>query len=127
MANHAIHNPPDFSPELRVLTTDDRGHSDTFNPLYDRLINNDAFLKALTDLLMVHAHDGSGSGPPQIGTAGIQDGAITPRKLNLGGGFEIFYNPLDNSMDIERPINGIPYVHAETAFNTGTLTNMEII
>ncbi|MEN6325778.1 MAG: hypothetical protein ABFD18_06190 [Syntrophomonas sp.] len=127
MVNQPIHDPPDYSPELRVLTPSDRGHSDTFNPLYERLINNDAFLKSLTDLLMVHVHDGSGGGPPQIGTTGIQDGAVTPRKLTLGGNFEIWYSPQNNSVDFEAPVNGIPFVHTDTAFTGGLLTNMEIV
>lgn len=51
MANQDIHEPLDFSEELRTLEPSDLGHADTFNPLFKRLINNDAFLKAMQDAL----------------------------------------------------------------------------
>lgn len=49
MSNHKINN--EFSQELRRLLTSDPAHADTFNPLFQTLINNDAFLKALADSL----------------------------------------------------------------------------
>lgn len=51
MANQPINNPKEFNDVLRLLETTDLGHSDTFNPLFRILINNDAFLKAVTDTL----------------------------------------------------------------------------
>jgi hypothetical protein len=47
MANNPIHDPVDYSEELRALETTDPAHPSTFNPLFERLINNDAFLNAL--------------------------------------------------------------------------------
>jgi|GEM_PF-7055266 len=127
MANHTIHDPPDFSQDLRRLEITDPGHADTFNPVFAQLINNEAFLKSLTDLLMAHVHTGAGGGPPAIGTAGLADGSVTPAKIGLGGGFEVYFNTLDGSVDIERPCEGIPYVHTDTAFTSGTLTDMAIV
>lgn len=43
MTNHEIHEPKDFSEEIRKLQTSDPAHADTFNPLFERLINNDVF------------------------------------------------------------------------------------
>lgn len=48
MANFDVSN-ADFSTVLRQLEITDRGHADTFNPLFLRLIKNDAFLKAYVD------------------------------------------------------------------------------
>ena len=48
MSNQAIHDPLDFSPSLRLLEIIDLAHPDTFNPLFERLINNDAFMSAFT-------------------------------------------------------------------------------
>lgn len=45
MANQPIDNPKTYSEILRELTTTDPAHADTFNPLFERLINNDAYLK----------------------------------------------------------------------------------
>lgn len=49
MADQPIHEPKDFSAILRLLQTTDPVREDTFNPLFERLINNDAFMKALID------------------------------------------------------------------------------
>jgi hypothetical protein len=43
LADHVISK--DFSETLRKLETFDPGHAGTFNPLFERLINNDAHLK----------------------------------------------------------------------------------
>lgn len=67
MTNHTI-NPDDYSEDLRKLLTTDPAHADTFNPLFERLINNDAFQKALVErLIQEHDHsgdDGKGSKIP---------------------------------------------------------------
>ncbi|MDR9504778.1 hypothetical protein RI662_10795 [Brevibacillus agri] len=49
MADHPIHNPKDYSEVLRQLLTTDPVHADTLNPLFERLLNNDAFIKAAAD------------------------------------------------------------------------------
>lgn len=46
MPNQDIHVPLDYSLDLRKLETTDLAHPDTFNPLFERLINNDAFMSA---------------------------------------------------------------------------------
>ncbi len=59
MTNHEIHEPIDFNEVLRKLQTSDPAHADTFNPLFERLINNDVFLKNLTErLIQEHTHSG---------------------------------------------------------------------
>lgn len=49
MANHTIHEPKDFGEILRVLEKTDPAHENTFNPLFERLINNDTYLKEKHD------------------------------------------------------------------------------
>jgi len=51
MANQPINDPVTYSEVLRLLETTDLVHKDTFNPLFARLINNDAFIKAFTEQL----------------------------------------------------------------------------
>ncbi len=51
MADLPIHDPKDYSEALRALTTSDAVHANVVNPLLERLINNDAFLKAFVDAL----------------------------------------------------------------------------
>lgn len=127
MANHVLTN--QYNDQLRKIEVTDPVHADLMNQLFGQLINNDAFMKALMSAKMNqstgHKHTGATDDAPQIGTAGIQDGAVTPRKLNLGGGFEIWYSVHKDSIDFEAPVNGIPFVHTDTAFTGGLLTNME--
>lgn len=47
MANLPIHEPLDFDTKLRKMETSDTDHADNWNVLYERLINNDAFLHDL--------------------------------------------------------------------------------
>jgi len=49
LANHKIKDPKEFSTELRKLEISDPAHADTFNPLYEKLINNDVYLKQEVD------------------------------------------------------------------------------
>jgi uncharacterized protein with von Willebrand factor type A (vWA) domain len=49
MANQIINDPKDYSEVLRLIETTDPNHADTFNPLFKRLLDNGAFLKALAD------------------------------------------------------------------------------
>lgn len=48
MGNFLVKEPPEFSQELKTLESTDRAHADVFNALFGQLINNDAFLAALT-------------------------------------------------------------------------------
>ncbi|MCX4268529.1 MAG: hypothetical protein OSJ62_07665 [Lachnospiraceae bacterium] len=54
MADFVIKNPTEFDPNLRKLETTDRNHADVFNKEFEQLINNDAFLKAVTELAIEH-------------------------------------------------------------------------
>lgn len=51
MANQVIKNPKEFDQNIRVMLTTDPAHADTFNPLLEKLINNDAYLKDGIDSL----------------------------------------------------------------------------
>lgn len=120
---------PDYSEYLPKMTTGDRAHSDLFNMLLNRLINNDAWLLTFVGALMGaagHKHTGAPGDAPQIGTAGIASGAVTPAKINLGGGFEVYYNADGGSLDFERPAAGIPYVRTDTTF-AGVMKHMEVV
>lgn len=73
MTNQEIHAPADYSEELRKLLTSDPAHADTFNPLFERLINNDVFLKSLTErLIQEHKHSGAEGEGSKIPIANIE-------------------------------------------------------
>lgn len=55
MANHIIKEPRSFSNILRKLEISDPNHADTFNPLYETLINNDAYLQVMKTGIFVSA------------------------------------------------------------------------
>lgn len=136
MANHTITG--QYNDQLRKIKTTDPVHADLMNLLFGQLINNDVFIKtllsdsnndnvfvkALIDAKMHqttgHKHTGKAGDAPQIGTAGIADGAITTDKLgtinylNLGGGFKLRYDALAESLDFEAPVDGIPFTHTDT-------------
>ena len=143
MANHDIAN--QFNQQLRKVEVSDSVHADFINPIFSQLINNDAFIKALVDsndafikaLIDAkmhqstgHKHTGTTGDAPQIGTTGIADSAITPAKLgtlnriNLGGGFEVYYNATSVSLDFEVPVNGIPFIHTDAVL-AGVSEHME--
>ncbi|MDQ0299626.1 hypothetical protein J2S78_002046 [Salibacterium salarium] len=49
MADHEIKSPREFDDELREIETSDPVHPDTTNPIHEKLINNDAYLKEKVD------------------------------------------------------------------------------
>lgn len=51
MTNHVIQDPKKYSDQLRVIQTTDPVHADTVNPLFEKLVNNDAFLREAVELL----------------------------------------------------------------------------
>ena len=53
MANQTIHQPKDYSEVLRRLEITDPNHANTFNPLFERLVNNDAFIREFIESLAV--------------------------------------------------------------------------
>lgn len=81
MGNQEIHEPKNYSEDLRKLLTTDPAHADTFNPLFERLINNDAFMKALIERsIQEHDHSGSNGKGSKIPFASIDVPAA------MGGG-----------------------------------------
>lgn len=44
MSDHIIKNPKEYDETLRKLETTDPAHANTFNPNFEKLINNDAYL-----------------------------------------------------------------------------------
>lgn len=108
-------------------------HADLINSLTG-LANQFLSVGALIDAKMHqsagHKHTGNTGDAPQIGTTGIADSAITPAKLgtlnriNLGGGFEVYYNATSVSLDFEVPVNGIPFIHTDAVL-AGVSEHME--
>ena len=49
MAYFIVPENPEYSEEIRKLETTDPGHADVFNETLQKLVNNDAFLKAKTE------------------------------------------------------------------------------
>jgi len=45
MADFPVTENPQFSATMRQISTSDRGHAETFNPLYQKLLDNDNYLK----------------------------------------------------------------------------------
>jgi len=56
----------------------------------------------------------------------LADGAVTPRKISLGGQFEVYYDVASGAVEFRRPVDGIPFIHTETAF-LGMLTHIEYV
>ncbi|MEK4403429.1 hypothetical protein MKZ26_03160 [Sporosarcina sp. FSL K6-6792] len=86
MADHTI-NPDDYSELLRELRTTDPAHADIFNPLFNRLINNDAFIKALLERkVQEHTHSGADGDGEKIPFSNIEiptgeGGIVTDKDL----------------------------------------------
>lgn len=89
MADQPIHVPLDFSQALRLLETTDPAHADTFNPLFERLINNDAFLKAFAETL---AKDIFAAGFIVSGMVATINGS-TPTQLDVTAGVAYLQQP----------------------------------
>ncbi|MED4581888.1 hypothetical protein P9578_03745 [Brevibacillus choshinensis] len=51
MPNQPIHSPKDYSEVLRLLEVNDPVHANVLNPLLERLLNNNSFIKAFADEL----------------------------------------------------------------------------
>ena len=51
---------PEYSEEMDKLTTGDKGHPDTFNPKYQQLLNNDAYIKKQMEAGLSNAVQGEG-------------------------------------------------------------------
>ncbi len=58
MGNFLVKEPPEYDDKMRMLETTDLGHANVFNPLFEKLLNNEAFLKVVTDAARKHMQDG---------------------------------------------------------------------
>lgn len=58
MGNHVIKDPPIFVDAIRRFETTDKGHADTFNPIIEVLVNNDAYLTEALDGVKARADQG---------------------------------------------------------------------
>lgn len=58
MAEFVTKNPPEYSDKMRMLEPTDPAHANLLNPMIQQLLNNDAFLKAVTDLAEQHMKNG---------------------------------------------------------------------
>ena len=77
MGNFLVKEPPEFSQELKTLESTDRAHADVFNALFGQLINNDAFLKKMIELLAENLKVGTTKEIEAMLDAGkIEDGTI---------------------------------------------------
>ncbi len=61
MSNFTIKDPPEYSDEMRMLEPTDPAHANKFNPLFEKLLNNGAFLKKAEETLAerIKGHIGS--------------------------------------------------------------------
>lgn len=77
MKNFVVKDPPEYSDTLRMLETTDPDHADVFNALFEQLINNDAFLKRMIELLLNSLTVGTTKEIKAMLDAGeIEDGVI---------------------------------------------------
>jgi hypothetical protein len=80
-----IHNPKDYSESINQIQLTDLVHPSVLNPLFETLINNDAFIKALVDKLMSstqgHKHSGVDGDAPKLNPAT----ALTYVPINKAG------------------------------------------
>lgn len=84
MADQPIHAPTDFNTTLRKLEITDPAHADTFNPLFERLVNNDAYLQETK----VDKTDVAASGAnkiPRLDAQGKGAFSITGDAASIGG------------------------------------------
>ncbi|GBF34155.1 hypothetical protein DCCM_3267 [Desulfocucumis palustris] len=81
MADQPIHAPKDFSQDLHLLGIEP-ATPELFNPLFERLINNDVFLRAFAETL---AKDIFASGFVVAGMVATKNGS-TPTQLDVTSG-----------------------------------------
>ncbi|PIC72542.1 hypothetical protein [Sporosarcina sp. P17b] len=112
MANQEIHEPTNYSQEIRKLLTTDPSHADVFNPLFERLINNDVFLKTLTErLIQEHTHSGADGEGSQIPLANI--------KMPVGEGEIVTDKELAHHINERNP-------HGTRAVDVGAASSQEV-
>ena len=51
MPNFTVKDPPEYNDEMRMLEPTDPAHANKFNPLFEKLLNNGAFLKKAAETL----------------------------------------------------------------------------
>ena len=90
---------PEFSQELKTLEPTDRAHADVFNALFGQLINNDAFLAALTRKTAEAVEEFLTSKGAPMGIASLDEAGKVPKeqiKLAAGdvGALPLFENKI---------------------------------
>ncbi len=99
MGNFLVKEPPEFSQELKTLEPTDRAHADVFNALFGQLINNDAFLAALTRKTAEAVEEFLTSKGAPMGIASLDEAGKVPKeqiKLAAGdvGALPLFENKI---------------------------------
>jgi len=89
MADFEIPENPEFSQQVRKFETTDPAHADLFNAVVQSLLNNDAFLKIVTEQLQqtITQHMADAANPHKI----------TADQLGLGA--------VDNTADTDKPVS----------------------
>jgi hypothetical protein len=86
MANLTGNPSGPFATVIRQLETTDPAHPNTWNPNYQQLITNDAFLKNLIDTILKavggHTHSGVDGDGPKIPIASLAEDVATQAELN---------------------------------------------
>jgi YD repeat-containing protein len=86
MANLTGNPSGPFATTLRQLETTDPAHPNTWNPNYQQLITNDAFLKNLIDTILQavggHTHSGVNGDGPKIPITSLAEDVATQAELN---------------------------------------------
>lgn len=130
MADHPLHNPKDYSETLRQILTTDPVHADTLNPLFERLLNNDAFIKAAIDALLSnangHNHTGVDGEGPKINHADLLNkGTNTHAQIDAHiGDASIHVTAADKSLWNETAANYNQYASGKDA--NGIYTVLEL-
>lgn len=91
MANFNIPENPEYTSEVRKFETTDPAHADLFNAVTQVLLNNDTFLKQVTEQLIknVNQHIKDTENPHEM----------TAEQLNL--------EKVDNTSDLEKPVSTV--------------------
>lgn len=93
MGNQPIHEPKDFSTELRKLETTDPAHANVFNPLFERLVNNDALLREAAASTQANLDAHTVAADPHTQYAKKSNGKFTGETSFDGGGQVINLKP----------------------------------
>ncbi|MCX4379250.1 MAG: hypothetical protein OSJ61_24295 [Lachnospiraceae bacterium] len=77
MPDFTVKDPPEYNDKMQMLEPTDRAHADVFNALFEKLLNNEAFLKKMIELLAENLKVGTTKEIEAMLDAGkIEDGTI---------------------------------------------------